>query len=98
MILDFINNNKYVEAIIIGVIMLFSIINSFITYESDYMMAIYQENKWVDNYANINYNSMISRFNNQSPIQRNEIIKWTNKYRHPLTISAFIDEDNNNII
>ena len=99
MILDCINNNKYVEAIIIGVIMLFSIIYYFITYESDYMMAIYSENKQFDNYENKNSHSMISGFNNQAPISHNEIIKWTNKYRHPLTIPAFIDEeDNNNII
>ena len=99
MILDCINNNKFVEAIIIGCIMLFTIIYSFLTYESDYMMAIYSENKQFDNYQNKNNISIISGFNNQIPISHNEIIKWTNKYRHPLIIPAFIDEDqDNNII
>ena len=54
MILDCINNNKYIESIIIGCIMLFSIIYSFLTYESDYMMAIYSENRQFDNYQNKN--------------------------------------------
>ena len=98
MILDCINHNKYIEAIIIGCIMLFSIIYSFLTYESDYMMAIYSENKQFDNYVNKNNNSIISGFNNQVPISHNEIIKWNNKYRHPLIIPAFIDEDDNNNI
>jgi len=99
MILDSLNHNKYIEAIIIGGIMLFSIIYYFITYESDYMMAIYSENKQFDNYQNKNNNSMISGFNDHVPISHNEITKWTNKYRHPLTIPAFIEEDeDNNII
>ena len=99
MILDSLNHNKYIEAIIIGGIMLFSIIYYFITYESDYMMAIYSENKQFDNYQNKNNNSMISGFNEHVPISHNEITKWTNKYRHPLTIPAFIEEDeDNNII
>ena len=96
MILDSINNNRYIEAIIIGCIMLFSIIYAFITYESDYMMAIYSENKQFDNYQNKNNASFLSGFNNQAPISHNEIIKWNNKYRHPLIIPAFIDEDDNN--
>ena len=98
MILDCINHNKYIEAIIIGCVMIFSIIYSFLTYESDYMMAIYSENHQFDNYQNKNSNSILSGFNNQAPISHNEIIKWTNRYRHPLTIPAFIDEDDNNII
>ena len=99
MILDSLNHNKYIEATIIGGIMLFSIIYYFITYESDYMMAIYSENKQFDNYQNKNNNSMISGFNDHVPISHNEITKWTNKYRHPLTIPAFIEEDeDNNII
>ena len=96
MILDSINNNRYIEAIIIGCIMLFSIIYAFMTYESDYMMAIYSENNQFDNYQNKNSNSILSGFNNQAPISHNEIIKWNNKYRHPLIIPAFIDEEENN--
>ena len=98
MILDCINHNKYIEAIIIGCVMIFSIIYSFLTYESDYMMAIYSENHQFDNYQNKNNVSILSGFNNQAPISHNEIIKWNNKYRHPLIIPAFIDEDDNNII
>ena len=63
------------------------------------MMAIYSGNKQFDNYQNKNNNSMISGFNDHAPISHNEITKWTNKYRHPLTIPAFIEEDeDNNII
>ena len=99
MILDCINNNKYIESIIIGCIMLFSIIYSFLTYESDYMMAIYSENRQFDNYQNKNNISIISGIDNHTPISHNEIIKWNNKYRHPLVIPAFVnEEENNNII
>ena len=59
-------------------------------------MAIYSENNQFDNYQNKNNVSILSGFNNQAPISHNEIIKWNNKYRHPLIIPAFVDEDENN--
>ena len=99
MIFDCYNNDKFIEAAIVGLIMLISIIYSFLTYDSDYMMAIYSYNKQFDNYENNNINISISGLNNQTPIPHNEIIKWNNKYRHPLIIPAFVNEqDNNNII
>ena len=99
MIFDCINNEKIIEASIVGFIMLISIIYSYITYDSDYMMAIYSYKKQFDNYEydnNIN-NSSISGLNNQ-PLPHNEIIKWNNKYRHPLIIPAFVDDKINNDI
>ena len=79
--------------------MLASIIFSYITYDSDYMMAIYSYNKQLDNYQNnnININSLSgSGFNIPSAIANNEIIKWNNKYRHPLIIPAFENDGDNN--
>ena len=99
MIFDCINNDKFVEGSIVGFIMLLSIIYSFVTYDSDYMMAIYSYNKQFDNYENDNINNIsISGLNNQIPLSHNEIIKWNNKYRHPLIIPAFVNEQDNNII
>ena len=97
MIFDCINNEKIVEASIVGFIMLISIIYSYITYDSDYMMAIYSYKKQFDNYENDNNinNSSISGLNNQA-LPHNEIIKWNNKYRHPLIIPAFVNEEINN--
>ena len=97
MILDCINNDKFAEAIIVGFIMVISIIYYYVTFESDYMMAIYSYNKQFDNYQN-NNNNLSSSINNVA-ISHNEIIKWNNKYRHPLIIPAFVNEqENNNII
>jgi hypothetical protein len=101
MIFDCINNDKFIEAGIVGVIMLSSIIYFYITYDSDYMMAIYSYNKQLDNYENnnININSLSgSGFNIPSAVANNEIIKWNNKYRHPLIIPAFESTENNNNI
>ena len=101
MILDCINNDKIIESIIVGFILVISVIYSCINYDSDYMMAIYSYKKQFDNYQdenNIN-NVSISALNNQIGVPHNEIIKWNNKYRHPLIIPAFVnEEDNNNII
>ena len=97
MILDCINNDKVIEAIIVGFIMLISIFYFWFTYESDYMMAIYSYNKQFDNYQNdINLHKLSSSgFNPQAAVSHNEIIKWTNRYRHPLIIPAFVNEEEN---
>ena len=60
MILDCINNYKIIEAIIVGFILVISIIYYFITYESDYLMAIYSYNKQFDNYQDENNINNIS--------------------------------------
>ena len=80
--------------------MLVSIIYSYVTYDSDYMMAIYSYNKQFDNYQNDNNinNISISGLNNQIAVSHNEIIKWNNKYRHPLIIPAFVNEQENHDI
>ena len=98
MIFDCINNDKFIEAIIVGFIMLLSIIYSYLIYDSDYMMAIYSYKKQFDNYQNDNNINNISSsgINNQAAVSHNEIIKWNNKYRHPLIIPAFVNEQNNN--
>jgi len=98
MILDCINNDKFFEAIIVGFIMTISIIYYYVTFESDYMMAIYSYNKQFDNYQNNNNNLSSSILNNNVAISHNEIIKWNNKYRHPLIIPAFVNEQENNDI
>ena len=99
MILDCINNDKFFEAIIVGIIMTISIVYYYMAFESDYMMAIYSYNKQFDNYQNNNINLSSSILNNNVAISHNEIIKWNNKYRHPLIIPAFVnEEENNNII
>jgi hypothetical protein len=98
MILDCINNDKFVEAIIDGFIMTISIIYYYVTFESDYMMAIYSYNKQFDNYQNNINNLSSSILNNNVAISHNEIIKWNNKYRHPLIIPAFVNENENNDI
>ena len=97
MIFDCVNNDKFIEASLVGLIMLVSIIYSYVTYDSDYMMAIYSYNKQFDNYQNDNNinNISISGLNNQIAISHNEIIKWNNKYRHPLIIPAFVNEQEN---
>ena len=99
MIFDCINNDKIFDSIIIGFIMAISIIYYYITFESDYMMAIYSYNKQFDNYQN-NINNIsnlsISMNNTLVPISHNEIIKWNNKFRHPLIIPAFVNEQEKN--
>ena len=62
MIFDCVNNDKFIEASLVGLIMLVSIIYSYVTYDSDYMMAIYSYNKQFDNYQNDNNinNTLIS--------------------------------------
>ena len=65
------------------------------------MMAIYSYKKQFDNYQNDNNINNISSsgINNQAAVSHNEIIKWNNKYRHPLIIPAFVNEqDNNNLM
>ena len=94
MILDCINNDKLIEAIIIGIIMVISIIYYYLAFESDYMMAIYSYNKQFDNYQN--NISLSNSINIQTAVSHNEIIKWNNKYRHPLIIPAFVNEQENN--
>ena len=98
MIFDCINNYKFIEAIIVGFIMFISVFYSWLTYESDYMMAIYSYNKQFDNYQNdINLHKLSSSgFNPQSVVSHNELIKWANKYRHPLIIPAFVNEEGDN--
>ena len=98
MIFDCINHNKLTEAIIISFIMITSISYFYFTYDADYMMAIYSYNKQFDNYQNdINLHKLSSSgFNPQAPVSHNELIKWTNRYRHPLIIPAFINEHENN--
>ena len=80
MILDSINNNKTFEAIIIGGIIILSIIYYCFTYDSDYMMAIYHN---------------LYQNDTNEVILHNEINKWNNKYRHPLIIPAFDNEEGN---
>ena len=42
-------------------------------------------------------NSLLSNsINIQTAVSHNEIIKWNNKYRHPLIIPAFVNEQENN--
>ena len=98
MIFDCINHNKFTEAIIISFIMITSISYFYFTYDADYMMAIYSYNKQFDNYqSDINLHKLSSSgFNPQAPVSHNELIKWTNRYRHPLIIPAFINEHENN--
>jgi hypothetical protein len=98
MIFDCINNYKSIEAIIVGIIMFISVFYSWFTYESDYMMAIYSYNKQFDNYQNdINLHKLSSSgFNPQSVVSHNELIKWANRYRHPLIIPAFVNEEGDN--
>ena len=98
MIFDCINHNKLTEAIIISFIMITSISYFYFTYDADYMMAIYSYNKQFDNYqSDINLHKLSSSgFNPQAPVSHNELIKWTNRYRHPLIIPAFINEHENN--
>ena len=98
MIFDCLNHDKYIEAGIVGFIMILSMIYYYIAYESDYMMAIYSYNKQLDHYQNhnINMNNLSgSGFNIQSAVANNEIIKWNNKYRHPLIIPAFVNDQEN---
>ena len=98
MIFDCINHDKFTEAIIISFIMITSISYFYFTYDADYMMAIYSYNKQFDNYqSDINLHKLSSSgFNPQAPVSHNELIKWTNRYRHPLIIPAFINEHENN--
>ena len=98
MIFDCINHDKLTEAIIISFIMITSISYFYFTYDADYMMAIYSYNKQFDNYqSDINLHKLSSSgFNPQAPVSHNELIKWTNRYRHPLIIPAFINEHENN--
>ena len=98
MIFDCINNVKYTEAIIVGIILITSILYYYFTYDADYMMAIYSYNKQFDNYqSDINLHKLSSSgFNPQAPVSHNELIKWTNRYRHPLIIPAFVNENDSN--
>jgi hypothetical protein len=101
MIFDCINNDKFTEASIVVTIMIISILYYYFTYEHDYMMAIYSYNKQFDNYQNENILHKLSSsgFNPQAPVSHNELIKWSNRYRHPLIIPAFVkEEDNPNLI
>ena len=97
MIFDCINRGKLFETLIVGLITVLSLIYYLCIYDSDYMMAIYSYNKQFDNFRS---NNLLGSSNNikQAPISHNEIIKWTNKYRHPLTIPAFVNDDDVNFI
>ena len=98
MIFDCIINNKFIEAGIVGIIMIGSMVYYYFTYEGDYMMAIYSYNKQLDNYQNdLNLHKLSSSgFNPKAPVSHNEMIKWNNRYRHPLIIPAFVNEEQNN--
>ena len=97
MIFDCINREKLFEALIVGLIAILSLIYYLCIYDSDYMMAIYSYNKQFDNFRSNNL--LVSNImDKQAPVSRNEIIKWTNKYRHPLTIPAFVNDDDANFI
>jgi hypothetical protein len=98
MIFDCIINNKFIEAGIVGIIMILSMVYYYFTYEGDYMMAIYSYNKQLDNYQNDSnlHKLSSSGFNPKAPVSHNEMIKWNNRYRHPLIIPAFVNEEQNN--
>ena len=84
-IFNVINKKSKNSVIIIIVLMISSIIYYFINYNNDYILDIYNKNKELTNYEK-----------NNSDINRNEINKWINKFRHPLVLPVFVDDKKNN--
>ena len=84
-IFNVINKKSKNSVIIIIVLMISSIIYYFINYNNDYILDIYNKNKELTNYEK-----------NNSDINRNEIYKWINKFRHPLVLPVFVDDKKNN--
>lgn len=84
MFFEAISHEFYVEALIIALIFILSILFYVLKYNSDYVRDIYAE-----------YSNKITEkggINEKQPISKNELNKWTNKFKHPLVIPVFTEE------